>query len=395
MSERQTGTYHPIHGAERERQGVVDLTAVGMEGSHQYITSHSGHTLPTIQCGTVQWTRGGRETMEVLCLPRLPRVAVCGGTHGNELSGVYLVRELLKAKKQALKEEKEEKPLSVLMVLGNPKAVQLCRRYVDTDLNRCFTHAILNCPLSDRPPYEMIRSRDLNALLGPKGTRESVDLVCDLHNTTANMGLCFIAYSDCDWICLHIFKYLQMQLPDVPMRYIHFDVSNKESYSLDSVGKHGFAMEIGPQPHGVVRSNIYTAMKLGVQHMMDWIHFFNSGTIFEGGLVEVFTMVKNIDYPRDSETRNITAAIHPQLQDRDFCLLHPGDPLFQTFSGETLSYKGKEPLYPFFINECAYYEKGIALSLARKRRVIIPAIRVQTEEEQQANEENFASEEED
>lgn len=24
------------------------------------------------------------------------------------------------------------------------------------------------------------------------------------------------------------------------MRYIHFDVANKESYSLDSVGKHGF-----------------------------------------------------------------------------------------------------------------------------------------------------------
>lgn len=29
-------------------------------------------------------------------------------------------------------------------------------------------------------------------------------------------------------------------MPDVPMRYIHFDVANKESYSLDSVGKHGF-----------------------------------------------------------------------------------------------------------------------------------------------------------
>lgn len=25
-------------------------------------------------------------------------------------------------------------------------------------------------------------------------------------------------------------------------------------------------------------------------------------------------MVKHIDYPRDSETRNIAAAIHPQLQ---------------------------------------------------------------------------------
>lgn len=118
-------------------------------------------------------------------------------------------------------------------------------------------------------------------------------------------------------------------------------------------------MEIGPQPHGVVRSNIYTAMKFGVQHMLDWVRFFNSGaikhrlptkyfcfatrprnvtnacfdpffghvlsplllvlllfsgTIFEGGCVDVFTMIKHIDYPRDGETRNITAAIHPQLQ---------------------------------------------------------------------------------
>ncbi|XP_075968416.1 N-acyl-aromatic-L-amino acid amidohydrolase (carboxylate-forming) B-like [Anarhichas minor] len=339
--------------------------------------------------------------MEVVCLPRLSRVAVCGGTHGNELSGVYLVRELLKVKKEVMEkkkeeedEEEEEEPLSVLMVLSNPRAVQQCRRYVDTDLNRCFTHATLNGPTSGAVPYELIRSRELNATLGPKGSSAAVDLVCDLHNTTANMGLCLIAYSDCDWICLHIFRHLQRKMPDIPMRYIHFEVSNKESYSLDSVGKHGFAMEIGPQPHSVVRSNIYTAMKDGVQHMLDWVCFFNSGTIFEGECVDVFTMIKHIDYPRDSETHNITAAIHPQLQDRDFCLLHPEDPLFQTFSGETLRYKGNEPLYPFFINECAYYEKGIALSLARKRRVMIPAIRVQTEQERQAHAQEFASEEE-
>ncbi|KAM6909373.1 N-acyl-aromatic-L-amino acid amidohydrolase (carboxylate-forming) B-like [Xenentodon cancila] len=335
------------------------------------------------------------EVNEPLHLPRLSRVAVCGGTHGNELSGVYLVRELLKVEKgDEERDEERGQPASVTMVLSNPRAVQQCRRYIDTDLNRCFTHSTLNGPMSDTAPYEIIRSKELNAMLGPKGSRQAADLVCDLHNTTANMGLCFIAYSDCDWICLHIFKYLQRQMPDMPMRFIHFDVSNKESYSLDSVGKHGFAMEIGPQPHGVVRSNIFTAMKASVQHMLDWIRCFNSGTVFEGGLVDVFTMVKNIDYPRDSETHNITAAIHSHLQDRDFCLLHPQEPLFQTFSGETLSYKGSEPLYPFFINECAYYEKGIALSLARKRSVVIPAIRVQTEEEKQESEKGFASEEE-
>nr|XP_040038485.1 N-acyl-aromatic-L-amino acid amidohydrolase (carboxylate-forming) B-like [Gasterosteus aculeatus aculeatus] len=240
-------------------------------------------------------------------------------------------------------------------------------------------------PLPGAVPYEMIRSRELNATLGPKGSPGAVELVCDLHNTTANMGLCLIAYSDCDWICLHIFRHLQRKMPDIPMRYIHFDVPHKESYSLDSVGKHGFAMEIGPQPHGVVRSNVYAAMKAGVQHMLDWVCFFNSGSTFEGEYVDVFTMIKHIDYPRDRETRKIRAAIHPQLQDQDFCLLHPEDPLFQTFSGETLRYKGDEALYPFFINECAYYEKGIALSLARKRRVMVPAIRVQTERERQAH----------
>ncbi|KAM9717552.1 N-acyl-aromatic-L-amino acid amidohydrolase (carboxylate-forming) B-like isoform 1-T3 [Menidia menidia] len=338
------------------------------------------------------------EALELVRLPRLSRVAVCGGTHGNELSGVYLVRELLKEKEQRTEkrraEEELEEPASPLMLLSNPRAIQQCRRYVDTDMNRCFTQAALSGPLSDTAPYEAVRSRELNTVLGPKGSQRAVDLVCDLHNTTSNMGLCFIAYSDSDWICLHIFQHLQRQIPDIPMRFIHFDVSRKESYSLDSVGKHGFAMEIGPQPHGVVRSNVYTVMRAGVQHMLDWVHFFNSGTVFKGGFVDVFTMVKNIDYPRDSLTHNITAAIHPLLQDRDFCLLHPEDPLFQTFSGETLRYKGTEPLYPFFINECAYYEKGIALSLARKRRVMIPAIRVQTEEERQAREQHFTSEEE-
>lgn len=84
------------------------------------------------------------EVDELECLPRLPRVAVCGGTHGNELSGVYLVRELLKMEKKVTKEEEEEdERVSVVMVLSNPRAMLQCRRYVDTDLNRCFTRATL------------------------------------------------------------------------------------------------------------------------------------------------------------------------------------------------------------------------------------------------------------
>uniref|UniRef100_A0A8C9WDK6 N-acyl-aromatic-L-amino acid amidohydrolase n=1 Tax=Scleropages formosus TaxID=113540 RepID=A0A8C9WDK6_SCLFO len=283
-----------------------------------------------------------------LGLPALSRVAICGGTHGNELSGVYLLRELQKSRQ-------EEAPDSVALVtvMSNPRAVQQCRRYTETDLNRCFTDATLSSPISDRTPYEIVRAQELNALLGPKGSADAVDLVCDLHNTTANMGTCTPTSRGRN-------HSIQPSMSPVLLHLCPLD-----------------AMEIGPQPHGVIRADIMGIMAEGVRLMLDWVCRFNSGEQFKGDKMEVYTLVRNVDYPRDPATHSIIAAIHPQLQDRDFCLLHHGDPLFLHFSGKTECYPWAEPLYPFFVNEGAYYEKGIALSLAHKNTVGIPPICVQ------------------
>lgn len=51
--------------------------------------------------------------------------------------------------------------------------------------------------------------------------------------------------------------------------------------------------------------------------------------------------------------------------------------MFLSFSGETVCYEEEDSLYPFFINECAYYEKGIAFHLARKTTLKIPSVKVQ------------------
>ncbi|KAF4071416.1 hypothetical protein AMELA_G00272820 [Ameiurus melas] len=290
-----------------------------------------------------------RSKPAVVTIPALYRVALCGGTHGNELAGVYLLRQSMRRKRKGSMVD----PVTMVTVMTNPRAVQQCVRYMEMDLNRCFTHTTLSAPVSDVTPYEVVRAQELNALLGPKGGSAAVDLLCDLHSSTANVGLCLIAHSDSDWICLHICKHLQRELATIPVRYVHYDVPKSEAYTLHSVGKHGFAMEVPRRLH-------YPACFEGTQ--------------FEGGSVDVYTMVENIKYPQDPLTHTITAAVHPELQDRDFCLLHPGDPVFLSFSGETLRYKGKEALYPFFINECAFYETGVALSLARRRKVEIPDI---------------------
>ncbi|XP_034448908.1 N-acyl-aromatic-L-amino acid amidohydrolase (carboxylate-forming) B-like isoform X1 [Hippoglossus hippoglossus] len=304
--------------------------------------------------------------MECESLPPLSRFAISGGTHGNEWAGVYIFRELQKHK------AREADSVSITTVLSNPRAVEACRRYIDTDLNRCFTEDLLSSPITDSSTYEMRRAQELNAQLGPKGSEEAVDLLCDLHNTTSNMGLCIIFYST-DWLILHIYKYLQSKITSVPVRAIQIDEPCSQAFSLDSLGKHGFSMEMGPQPNGVLRADIFNTMKNAVDLTIEWLQQFNSGTTFEGGEVETYTTEKKMDYPRDPTTNEITAAIHPQLQDNDFKLLRPGDPIFLSFSGETVRHEGEE-LYPFFVNECAYYEKGIAFSLGRKITRTVPSI---------------------
>ncbi|XP_069024375.1 N-acyl-aromatic-L-amino acid amidohydrolase (carboxylate-forming) B-like [Embiotoca jacksoni] len=305
--------------------------------------------------------------MEPVSFSPMSRVAVCGGTHGNEMSGVYIVKEMQKQKVEKIGS------VAITTVLSNPRALDACTRYQETDLNRCFTDDLLSSPITDSTPYELRRAHELNAQLGPKGSEEAMDMIIDLHNTTANMGLSLIFYS-LDWITLHIYKYMQSKT-STPVRAIQLDMPISEAYSLDSVGKHGFSIEVGAQPNGVLRADIFNMMKEAVDLTIEWLQEFNSGRTFEGGEVEAYIWAKSIDYPRDPVTGEITAAIHPQLQDNDFELLRSGDPIFLSFSGETVKHEGDD-LYPFFVNECAYYEKKIAFHLARKTKVTFPSVAV-------------------
>lgn len=78
--------------------------------------------------------------MYSLPVPREPlrRVAVTGGTHGNEMSGVCLAQHWLRAPG-----ELQRPSFSAMPVLANPAATAACRRYMDRDLNRTFTNTCL------------------------------------------------------------------------------------------------------------------------------------------------------------------------------------------------------------------------------------------------------------
>ena len=75
--------------------------------------------------------------------------------------------------------------------------------------------------------------------------------------------------------------------------------------------------------------------------------------------------LRSLDLPRQA-SGEAAALIHPQLQDRDWIPLRCGDPLFISAQGTTIAYEGPDGAIPVFINEAAYAEKAIALSLTSR-----------------------------
>jgi aspartoacylase len=101
-----------------------------------------------------------------------------------------------------------------------------------------------------------------------------------------------------------------------------------------------------------------------VFRFLELVEAFNNDSLPKIDKIEAFKEKRSIDYPRD-EQGNITAMVHPALQGKDFCELSAGMPIFLGFDGREIFWEG-ETCYPVFINEAAYYEKGIAMSLAEK-----------------------------
>jgi len=288
------------------------------------------------------------------------KMAITGGTHGNELTGVYLVK-----KWQNNPELIQRSNFQTITKLMNTRAIQEVRRYVDQDLNRSF--AIHDLADDDLDNYEAKLAKTINEELGKKGSSEpNVDFIVDLHTTTANMGLSIVV-SNASSITWRAIAYLCKMEPALKVYRWQGDIEN---CFVDSMAPHGFAIEVGAVPQGVLRADLFLQTEALIYHLLDYIEKENSGE--ELGLentLEIYDHDILVDYPRNEEG-DIVGMVHQERQDKDFTLIKQGDPLFLTLENETINYDG-EDRYTIFINEAAYYEKGFAMTLAQKRVVEI------------------------
>lgn len=290
----------------------------------------------------------------------IKRVAVVGGTHGNELTGAYLVKKF-----EYFSDLVTRSSFETITLFGNPRAFEIGRRYVDKDLNRCFENAALLDPT--RSSYEDLRAKTIHQILGPKG-QPNVDLILDLHSTTSNMGLTLILSSQHPFN-LQLAAYLSRVNPLV--RIFSWGQANHESSLLRSLCELGCAIEVGPIAQGVLDAVVFQKTEELIYMVLDYINAYNQGK--QSNTDASFTLyqfIGAIDYPRD-EDGQIQAMIHPQLQSKDYEALHPGDPIFLTLDNQVIAYEGNSIVYPVFINEASYYEKGVAMYLSEKQQITL------------------------
>lgn len=292
---------------------------------------------------------------------KIKKIAVVGGTHGNEFSGIYLLKKWQKSPDCLAREN-----LEINTLFANPKGFEENKRYIDCDLNRQFT--IPDLANTELANYEQSRAKVINNLLGPKGAAKT-DFIIDLHNTTSNMGPTLILLKSDDFN-KKMGAYVLSKMPDAIVVF-EDQADMSEHFFLASIASQGVIVEIGPQPQSVIRQDVLDWMEAMTHNILDFVALYNNDELPHlPATYDAYKYIESITLPQDEHGERI-GMVHKNVQDNDFKSLNKGDPIFTLFDGGEISYQGDYEAYPHFINEAAYYDNNLAMSLGKKITISI------------------------
>eukprot|EP00586_Coscinodiscus_wailesii_P021202 CAMPEP_0172500208 /NCGR_PEP_ID=MMETSP1066-20121228/135753_1 /TAXON_ID=671091 /ORGANISM="Coscinodiscus wailesii, Strain CCMP2513" /LENGTH=340 /DNA_ID=CAMNT_0013274325 /DNA_START=52 /DNA_END=1074 /DNA_ORIENTATION=- len=319
------------------------------------------------------------------CHP-IRKVVVVGGTHGNEYTGVWCIKAL---ERRLLTPAKAWPSLDVETLLSHPEAYKQNKRFIDTDLNREFSEKKLtggegNCTTT----VESLRARELDELLGPKfGDGDpKTDVIIDLHSTTTNMGISLIVQEgDVEMNRAAAYVSYKSGGEEGDARILMRTVPRKDLPGVVSLARHGFTVEVGPVPQGVLRHDAVEKTERAMYFLLEYLELLNNDRVgvdtklkdwYPEGKVPVFETSGKIEWPSDPENPNFPQVmVHKSVQDRDFLKIKKGDSLFVDLDGNDIPYSGShgEEVHLMFINEGGYYYSssgtGIGVSVRREMRL--------------------------
>ena len=328
---------------------------------------------------------------------RIKLVTISGGTHGNEYTGIWVIKAIEKQREMFASQYPS---LNINTLLANPKAYIANRRFIDTDLNREFGITKLQrsaetCSEGNNDEtYETLRAHEIYT-----SDVSNSDVIIDLHTTTANMGITIIftegdalmgrAAAYAIYKCKTEYGYDNahiLLLPKTEMQH---------RTHLPSIGKHDITIEVGPTPQGVIRHDVVEKTEAAMHSLLDFFHKRNIEENYDAKLMETLrkeypngvpcyqsakstngkALHGKIQWPVSDDNPNFPAVmIHKDLQDRDYQQIRKGDPLFVNLDGSITPYDGSfgfgDEVLLMFVNEGGYYysQSGTGIGVAVSSR---------------------------
>lgn len=288
-------------------------------------------------------------------------VAVVGGTHGDERTGILLATHWRTAP-----QELARAGLCVRPVLANEQAAKANLRFVHNDLNRAFAREDL---YGTSGGAERARARELDALLGPKAAplqARQTHFIIDMHTAAGALGRT-LNLLEGDTAAMAVAA--RAQVLDPRIRIYLFPALGNDSPYLPSVSR-GLGVEVGPVcpgrpcPHALQTTREVVGLLLDV--LAEAAH--SPGAIPDHWphKAVVHRHLGTVAYPAEG------ACVHPQVFGHDYLPVHPGMEFFILPDGTTAPLElpaawGSRDLLAAYIAEPAYAAHGVAASIARSQ----------------------------
>ena len=287
---------------------------------------------------------------------KITKVLLSAGVHGNEKTPVFLMKKFQKNSTPVIRSS-----FKTEIFIANPQAVKLHQRYIDVDLNRCFSSAILDNP--NPVQYEEIQAQAINRRVQESQT----DLILDFHTTTSsNMGITLLLSNDLSFN-LKLAAYLAAQNDLVR---IVLNAENKQNNRLRHLIPLGMTVEIGGIAPNVIDPVWVARLEDLVQQILDYLEQVNQDQPpVTPKTVTIYSLQKPVYFPTDDQGE-IVAMVHPNLHGSDYSVLNPNEPMFIDLEGNNIYYSG-ETANILFVSESAYLEKQIAFYLATKKQIAL------------------------
>lgn len=265
------------------------------------------------------------------------KAILVSGTHGNEWTGIHLLSLY------------EKDSFYSNRLLANPKAYELNRRYVDEDLNRCFSAEKLAQPGA---VYERHRAQEVLKEI------QGFDVVVDLHTTTSNMGPTVIFSKKTKEVFLGL-SYISQKLPEVKFLFN----PDEDSQYLISHAPLGFVIEVGPIANSTLKAKVFEQTRQIVDAIKEAMMAEKTKPLSE---IEFYEYFQKIEYYFNQEGQ-LDSMVSEEWQERDFKEIGTKEAFLQKRDGEKIYFEGFQGKYPIFINEAAYYNYKYAMQIVEKK----------------------------